>query len=44
MVEVVGINELGPYRIKLWDNTFDWVPVTNKSTYEYLMYGCEWGN
>jgi hypothetical protein len=41
VVQVCCINELGPYKLKLWDNVYTALSDSVKTTYQYLMYGCD---
>jgi len=42
VVEVYCVNELCPYTIKLWDNVHTYLHDSVKSTYDYLMCGCDY--
>jgi hypothetical protein len=41
-VDVYCINELGPYNIKLWASTYNNLFDRVKTTYEYLLHGCDY--
>lgn len=42
VVEIVCINELTPYKIKLWDSVHTYMHDNIKTTYDYLLFGCDY--
>jgi hypothetical protein len=41
IVNIYNVNDFAPYKFKYFDQIRNYMHDTNKTTYEYLMYGCD---
>lgn len=41
LVTIHNVNEFGPYKLKYFNNVRNYMHDNTKSTYDYLLYGCD---